>query len=689
MDHAVVTGNTGEPTEEEAKQPSSRYHHESYRTLLRSMTEFHHLGPTATATTTTPKRQTPLVNVGYAVRVACVLRHVESFVSFHQQQCSSSNNKGITMIQIVVLGAGMDVTGLWSLSLLNNNNNSSDVDQPTKSALRMCVLEVDFPSICYAKKHAIQQLNLLQEREETSSTNEHPRIVWRGIREANSSCMYTLASADLQDPSAVEEIFTNLLEPDVPTLVLSELVLAYLRPESCDNLLRLCASRLGQGSCLLLYEPLGPALPSREEQEEEKSPVSVLEAYKRSYCSKFNSKLHLGVASNTPEKRKDDNDVAGCSERFFPLASCCAAAEERLLGLCFQYAHAATAGSVAASLRLDWKARELFDEHAALALHLNSYAVVCAFPGGSSVAESSSCAAKPKQLLPKSFDPLLFRRFMCGYWTTENGLVHSPHPVRLRPRDGCKGEDDDDDDCIWIARIEREDEQQVRNLFSTAYRHLFEQYPSVRKMVKSALRQDLGVGDLVGSTVNPNGDASAIGKKYRELGGDFFVAVQIKSQGNFSTIGEDQVLDNPRENDKQQRQYPRRRVLGGIGIRKCTTKERGARDSMPSDAAVYEIHRFFVDEEFRGRGVGAALLNAALDELVQSRRLFLRGNNQSRPMLVVATTPTVLEHANHFYPAKGFDIQVQVQTGDLMMQTYIKTLSPVKRADNLAGRLSG
>ena len=53
------------------------------------------------------RRQTPLVNAGYAMRVTCLLDHIDTFLRFHHQQHRQVN--------LVVLGAGLDVTGLWAL----------------------------------------------------------------------------------------------------------------------------------------------------------------------------------------------------------------------------------------------------------------------------------------------------------------------------------------------------------------------------------------------------------------------------------------------------------------------------------------------------------------------------------------------------------------------------------------------
>lgn len=619
--------------------------------------------------------QTPLLNVGYAVRVACILHHVQTFVAFHEDKCDT--------IQMVVLGAGFDVTGLWSLSLLHNDKH--DNEDKLSAVRRMRVVEVDVPAIADAKKQAIQQMNSWHHPhrpDEEQAEGQHSRccrsrIVWEGThKKENCNGTYILATADLQDALAVDEIFTELLEPNRPTLVISELVLAYLQPESCDNLLRRCASFLGDGSCVVLYEPLGPSVdpPTRSDEKVDEtysSPESVLEAYRRSLDRQFNFKLQRGLACTKSDPKEHDSMSENSMKHFHPLGVSCANVAERLQRMGFPHACATTAGIAAASLRqLEWKAKELFDEHAALALHLSSYTVACGFPQHPCSTTTLTTASSP------SFDGLLFRRIMCD-WHKACGLFGPPKRIRLRKVDTTE----DDKSGIWITSIERDDEQQVRNLFSETYSHLFEKYPAVRKMVKSALRKDLGGGDGGATrslTTSTNDNVSTIGVRYGEFGGDFLVVVQnCTGEKCDGATNESHAVSDSKKADEQRLHIPCRRVLGGIGIRKCTKEERAAR-KMPFDATCYEIHRFFVDEKYRTRGVGSALLRAAVDmlSLRQSRRRNTprKGNDPSQ-VQVVATAPTILESANHFYLAKGFDVISDAEVGDLTMRTYVKVLS--------------
>ena len=75
------------------------------------------------------RRQTTLVNEGYAARVRAVSQSISAFVRFHTFRHSE-------LIQIVLLGCGADVIGLWSHTL---------------DPERVVLLEVDTPEVCLSK----------------------------------------------------------------------------------------------------------------------------------------------------------------------------------------------------------------------------------------------------------------------------------------------------------------------------------------------------------------------------------------------------------------------------------------------------------------------------------------------------------------------------------------------------------
>lgn len=601
-----------DPTDGQAKgndaPPSSGA---SYEQLLRAMAMH--------VCNNKPKRQTPLVNIGYAMRVASSLDSVQRFVTFHEHRTNKTagneddgNVDAAADLQIFILGAGMDVTGLWALF-------------KSGSSTGIRVIEVDFPEICQAKKEALKTLNLLQETS-PAIAQQSPYIIWCGKKPGQctfAQTMYSLVGGDLTDDNFTEELFSSILDPDLPTMILSELVLAYLPADPCDRLLRRCAAALNTRNChncLLLYEPLGPSLNNLEEQ-------SILEEYKSSYYALFNSKLQRSQSEFTIKADVIEPVMA----TFFPLGSSTRAVEQRLRMAGFSQAYSATAGTVVSTIRRQsWKAKELYDEHAALALHLSSYAVAVGLSSSPTKDEGSGFS-----------DRSLFHRYM-SFRASPSRLFGRPKPIHLKKQNNI---------AVWLAEIERQDETQVRRLFETTYKDLFEKYPAIRKMVKTALRKDLAVGSSGRQNPAAASTHSSIGEYYNRSGGIFLVCVQFNSNGSDS--------DGP----------ALRQVMGGIGIRMCTRNEGIARE-LPADAVCFEIHRLFVDGGARVCGVGTALLEATVERIIQLQSL----HKASRTPLLVATTPSVLGAANLFYPSKQFKVHSEVSSGELLMRTYIKTI---------------
>jgi O-methyltransferase involved in polyketide biosynthesis len=471
-------------------------------------------------------RQTPLVNAGYAVRVAAVCKQIQAFVSFHQLKQQQQGNASLTpTLQLVHLGAGLDVTGLWSLSL--------------DDSMEIHVIEVDTPEICAAKRETLLQLGLVEAVTE-SSVGEQKHVYLHG-RPTNDGCgsqsRYTLVATDLRDLGAVQEALA-FVRTHVPTLIVSELVLTYLGESSCDDLLQYCVSHLCQnnGSYLMAWEPLLP----RENVS------STIEDYKRQYYQQFMAKLDRGV---TPEQEERPTGS------FSPLGSTCREVEQRLRRAGFRQACVITAGNAAVEARkagVDLDSKELFDEHAALFLHLRSYTLACGF----------GLNADP--LLQQTQCPWLF------------GVP--PRALHLA-----------NDSNVWLTSIDTGDESQIRELFSRTYQDLSKEHISIRRMVKSALKTDLA--STTPSDVTGN---SSIGERFRDWKGAFIVAVQCIPE------------------DKDGTRTLRRRIVGGIGVRKCDRKEGLVRGSK---TATYEICRLFVDPDFRVGGIGTKSVGFARRKL--------------------------------------------------------------------------
>jgi O-methyltransferase involved in polyketide biosynthesis/GNAT superfamily N-acetyltransferase len=541
------------------------------------------------------KRQSPLVNAGYAARIAAMTDAVQSFLSFHNT-AAIPNDPSETPLQVVSLGCGLDILGLWALC------------QKPKG---IRLFELDTLEIVMAKKELLISMGWLQvtstngdEKATVVEGTVHPKMSVQDRAEDPSVLYphnYTLSACDLKNLSSVETALSNL-DRNIPTLVVSELVLVYLGRKGIDDLLSWCASTMcvARGSALVAYEALGPSAHGI------RSVHSVIEGYKRQYCANFRDKLHRGIAS--------DDDKSNDQDDFHPLGDSPGSVKKRFTAAGFPSAHAALAGTVAACIfghdkytkqNRSFQPSEPFDEHAALALHLHSYIFLCAFPDDTDI-----------NLI----------RSMCP-WSTTSCYDMKPKVVRV-----------DDNSEIMIAPIEAADQCQVQELFTGTYEVLSQQFPAVRKMVKTALQSDLNFSP-------PNGTFSSIGLRYQSCGGVFLVAVEISA---------------PNADDAKSRSLART-VIGCLGIRLCNANEGTVREN------AFEIHRLAVDPSARGRGVGKALLASVQDDFLR----FELGDDE--PFRLVATTPALLTAANHLYVStSGFEMQKQETIGKMTINTYVK-----------------
>jgi O-methyltransferase involved in polyketide biosynthesis/GNAT superfamily N-acetyltransferase len=503
------------------------------------------------------KRQTPLVNAGYAVRVLAVSRAIKSFVDFHQR-------KNTKQIQIVLLGCGMDVIGLWAGLL--------DPD-------RLKIVEVDTQEVCLVKKDLLLRHEMIEAAETSNEglVNMHGRIIGN-TSDANKTGLgqnYLLTSADLRDIPQLEQSLSDVLDKQVPTLAISELVLSYLAPTETDQLLRWCATRLcaTPGSVMVALEPLGASLL-------EGNAVSVIEGYRRTYCRQFGAKLDRGTSNPNKECLPTS---------FHPMGVSADSVSQRLSQAGFEVAHTdniGKAGAYAARPKT-FETPEIFDEHAALTAHLQSYIISFGFSSQTEV---------------------LLRRLMCPWAFAAE---------KVEPILGSG---------IILTVVEAMDEIPVQTLFLTTYEHVFEKYPAVRKMAKTALKTDLAI--------SLNDCESAIATRYKALGGSFFVAIIYD------------VVTGAR------------RVVGCLGVRPCENKS--------EEPNSLELFRLVVDTTQRRKGIGRNLLNMAEKFAIAI----------GSPKLI-ANTLTILESANYLYKSHGYRNQEESNIGDLVIRTYAKPIGRV------------
>lgn len=426
-------------------------------------------------------RQSPLINAGYAARIACMTSAVESFLSYHKSATLSTNPP----LQVVILGCGLDILGLWTLSQSPNS---------------IKLFEIDTHDVVKAKKELLESFRLLKV---TSTESEGGTIVVKGrlVIETgtnttqNEISNYTLASCDLKDISSVEKALANV-DRSVPTIVLSELVLAYLGRQGIDDLLQWCASNICafSGSAFVAYESLGAS---------NNVVRSVVDGYKHGYSTNFREKLERGRAAQ-------DGNSANSTDVFHPLGNGSDAVKKRCTVSGFAWCQSGLAGTVAAfSFSQDasnsggrsFRPREPFDEHAALALHLYSCVFACAFPEQTDI-----------DLI----------RCMCP-WSTVSTYDMQPTVIQA---------DDGSDFCI--RPIEAADQEQVQTIFFETYKGISEQSPSVRKLVKGALNTSL--------KFSPNEVHSSIGLRYQTSGGIFLVAVRVSGNDTDESSSPSSVL---------------------------------------------------------------------------------------------------------------------------------------------------
>lgn len=516
------------------------------------------------------KRQTPLVNAGYASRVLAISHVIHSFVNYHRRRQQWNR------IQLVFLGCGADVIGLWANSL-----------EPSK----VKILELDTPEVCSIKRD-LWIRNKFVDFVSSGSSNvdeeDNGRLVGRirsreEIEAANmdddnkNSDNYILLPVDLREVSNLSKIVQGHMDRNAPTLVMSELVLAYLAPNETDDVLKWCCSDLcaSPGSAMVALEPLG------YEPSSSLDNVSVLDGYRREYCQKFGCKMDRGKSPHNKQIEQSS---------FYPIGVSFDNIEKRFKHAGFEKAHSVSLGAAAAYgiPSKSFLVPEIFDEHAALIFHLKSYTVACAFPKGTEA---------------------LLRRVMCPSEFASTEI----QPLLTQQ--------------VTYTVIEAIDEESIRNLFYNTYCNFFEQYPAIRKMVKSVMDGEF----LIAGTNNDTKDCS-IGDRYKSMGGCFLVAIRYE--------------------------MGHRQVLGCVGIRKCERKDK---------PKTLEVFRLSVEEKFRGMGIGKFLLQMVAN--------FARSRGSPK---IIANTLTILQNAMHLYEACGYTVEKDTSLGELCLRTFVKELTAKK-----------
>ena len=645
------------------------------------------------------------MNAFYAARVAVVTHVLERWIDLAVVAAAAavgggkgarggsddgaSSRRGI--VNVVVLGCGMDACGIWSARLSRGRRSGARV------------YEFDSRDNCDSRRRALVGSGLLIESSPPPSrwcavgrgvdddgvydggedTGCHPpptstpfRVVSRGriVVEDDGGCEddrndvdddYFLVSLDLRgscplpppgddggggggggDRARRESALSRALrdvgfDPSRPTFVLSELVLSYLGRDGADAIMRAIAEDALGGNGHSMFACLEPAFPPDDDAGGggdgggRARTVSVEGSYSVDYGRQFLGKLRRGESRRRAARGADANAdaVDPSSSWLHPLGRDPGGARLRLEGCGFPpsgvcHATLGRAASVVAGVRRTapvggapgfLRAKEPFDEHAALTLNLGCYVIACAF--------SSSAGPDPPSTDATTDDEGAVagrRREICPWWEPEDrGVIGPSSAFRIRP--------------ISSAR----EDGRVRELYGRLYAHLYDAHPAIRRMVQSAMRRDLGLDES-----NVADLRSAVRDRFRLRGGDFWIATDADQ----------------------------RRLVGFIGIgprEERVADERGPISS-PSAVVGYEIHRLAVDECYRGMGVGTSLLSMAEEWARGQQSRSKSGTNVT--VKLRAVTPDCMTAANKLYESFAYAREETFRAGSIPMNVYCKSL---------------
>ncbi len=595
------------------------------------------------------RRQTPLVNAGYAVRVSIISSTIVRFIHEKQNILPSST------VNLIFLGGGLDIMGVWAGIV----SSCSTVSSSNSLIANVQVYEVDCIENCIEKRNAFLSAGMIHtdlEQDTDSYNSMQQGTILRGRmktdpytkRNNKIENMYTLIAADLRDISTLKaEIESSVLNSMAPTLVISELVLAYLNSDGSgdytDRLLAYISSSLCRSNhCLFLaYEPVMP---------DPTSSSNIVSSYADDYFGQFISKLDRGLASGEGSKSDSLYEVSS----FSPIGKSPLHVTNRLRQNGFDGLVDCTPMVNAIKFLNDLSTAgqppELFDEYTAFWLHLSCYSIICA----SGVADPQSNQSVSNYLNTEGYVALCPWISSLDMATTGSFRLYVEEVRTKLPH------------IFILSAIQSDDQEQVRNLFKTTYSEMFEKYPSVKKLVKSALKTDLNPRILAieNSEKELIQSNCAIWNHYSKHHGAFWV---VKMGG-------------VREEDKQSFS----KVLGCIGVKKVPNSS----ISRPKTSVCYEVNRLSVEPSHRGMGIGKLLLLHA-EEFLKSKELSGTGIN------LIASTPEVSNAANNLYATSGFDLEQEHQIGKMLIRKYLKKIvskakvCKMKRRKNDDGKHNG
>ena len=599
------------------------------------------------------KRQCPLVNAGYAARMAITTCAVDQFLSFNAQsyqiqnrQIEGKTKENInTKINVILLGGGMDVLGIWASSICEQFRQEKEID------FSVHIYDLDCEKNCQLKQETLVKSGFwIPHKPPQKNNTENSSLCAEGFvdltmfsenHDKNNEQYghtntldqdnlieqkdnYSLISVDLKDISMLDRALDMHAKIDwkKPTIVVSELVLAYLGKNAAKEIMKFFSSKIVNicSSTFVAYEPMGSLDDSKDFSSNEQN------EYVSDYCARFAEKMNRGLHSRT-------NYSKMC---FEPLGPNCTSIQKRFQhywkdslseAIAIPASKAITIPQCSACLR---SCPEIFDEHAAFLMHLNSYALIIFYSAPNIV----------------SFD--------------RNEIYSSVIPQgwqSMRQQLRVELNKSEPSTEVKIATPTKQSyDQKVANLFQSIYSPYFDRYPEVKKMTKKVLKTDLcfkpcNKGEKKLADGRETND-SLIRTRYRNMGGDFWIGYMDSSRKS-------DTLPNPEEN---------LRVVACLGMRECNqTKTEGTLRHSKTHT-IFEMYRLVVHPSYRCQRIGSKLLEQAESFCINSLR------SRHHRIRIVADTIAELYAANYFYVSNGFTLVEQNVIGRISLNTYKKDI---------------
>lgn len=170
----------------------------------------------------------PIINRGTYVRTSSIDRLVDMFL----------NTDAHSKKQIVSLGAGSDTR---FFRRARKNLVFHELDFPTNTTNKISMIQQDAPL-----KNII-----------TSTLDDPSSLTVSPDRTALHSPTLNIHPIDLRDMASASPTLPNL-DPDLPTLFLSECCLCYIPPETTEKILHTLTFLINSPIAIIVYEPVRP-----------------------------------------------------------------------------------------------------------------------------------------------------------------------------------------------------------------------------------------------------------------------------------------------------------------------------------------------------------------------------------------------------------------------------------------------